>query len=126
MSSPIGNNTALSVSNEPTFIRKDEHFKYELNKLGLQKFLLNRDSYYEKLVESVSRLKNRLPSDNHVLQGYVFDWEGLLEKDDVSLATVILGDGDYSKEMRQNSPFSAIVTSDERKKVLKMVFPDEI
>ena len=107
----------------PTFIRKDELFKFELNWVGVQKFILDRKKYQQPLSDSLLRLKRRLPSGNTVLQSYISDWEHLLHGTDDRLKEVILGSSDYSTNMRQNSPFSSIITEDERQKVLKEVYP---
>jgi len=110
----------------PTFIRKDELFKFELNRIGVQKFILDRKKYQQSLSDSLLRLKRRLPSDNNLLQSYISDWEHLLHGTDDRLKEVILGSSDYSTDMRQNSPFSSIITEDERQKVLKEVYPDVV
>jgi hypothetical protein len=98
----------------PVNMKKDERYKYELNRVGLNRYLENKEYFQEQIIQSIDRLKKRLPKYSIDLQKFVSDWYELIESNDENkLKNVVLGISPYSREMRQNSPLSVLITNED-------------
>ena len=93
--------------------RRNDQLKYELNKIGLNKFLLNRDILLNSVYARIQH--NKTLTKAAILLSYQNDWETLVLSNGTKLITaVVLGAAEYSIEMRQASPLNILVTKTER------------
>lgn len=97
------------------FPRRSDQIKYEINKVGLKNFLDSTTLLRPPLLERIEYQKSL--TNSPVILGFLQDWEEIVKGNTDLLKDVFLGGTNYSVDMLETSPFSILVSSEERSRV---------
>ncbi len=75
----------------------------------------------EQMVEEARERIERLASDGHLHPRYAERWRGLLSRPLAEIARAISADDEEGRDLRQNSPFAAVLNEQERRRIIEAV-----
>lgn len=108
----------LVIATEPHYSRREQRLSYEFHRLVLDKL---RSRPEETLASAATRLpRMRATVRGDLANVWVNEWQAMVDHRDFDeLAAVMTGSDQHSIDMRQVSPFDAVLTQDERTEVLE-------
>lgn len=108
----------LVIDVEPRFARREQRLSFEFHRVVLDKLLKSPDSTIASAAERLPRLKAAVRGE--LGQGWMREWEALIEARDLhGLGAVMTGSDQRSIDMRQVSPFDAVLDREERAQAME-------
>lgn len=96
----------------PTFPRRSDEFKYELNLLALRKFTSCSPAVTTQLLTRICYQRTLTVSP--VILAFLDDWERIVRGDTELLDLVFMSGSNYSLDMFECSPLLVLLTQVER------------
>lgn len=79
------------------------------------------DRLDERMVEEAGERVERLAAEGHLHPRYAASWRTLLARPLGEIARAIVADDQEARDLRQNSPFAAVLNEQERRRIIEAV-----
>ena len=108
----------LVIDVEPRFARREQRLGFEFHRAVLDKLLKSPDGTIASAAERLPRLKAAVKGD--LAEEWMREWEAMIEARDLQrLGAVMTGSDQRSIDMRQVSPFDAVLNREERAQAME-------
>ncbi len=108
----------LVIDIEPRFARREQRLSFEFHRAVLDKLLKKPESTLASAAERLPRLQAAVRGE--LGEGWMRDWKAMIEARDLhGLAAVMTGSDQRSIDMRQVSPFDAVLDREERRSAME-------
>jgi transcriptional regulator with XRE-family HTH domain len=99
------------------FERREDRVTYELHRAIAKKLIDNPDVVRSVMPTNINKMRSRLHSP--LAQRWLDEWQALEAAPVGQLIDTMLGTDNEAKELRQNSPFTGVLTQEERLEAIR-------